>query len=56
MRAMSYRSYRLRTPGRNDGTARKVYEGERTNIKITTALDLLIAEAIVRDQGPGVRG
>jgi 2-C-methyl-D-erythritol 4-phosphate cytidylyltransferase len=34
----------------------KVYEGERTNIKITTALDLLIAEAILRDRGSGVRG
>lgn len=29
----------------------KVYEGERTNIKITTPLDLLIAEAIVRGRG-----
>lgn len=28
----------------------KVYEGERTNIKITTPLDLLIAEAILRGQ------
>jgi 2-C-methyl-D-erythritol 4-phosphate cytidylyltransferase len=26
----------------------KVYEGERTNIKITTPLDLWVAEAIVR--------
>jgi 2-C-methyl-D-erythritol 4-phosphate cytidylyltransferase len=29
----------------------KVYEGERTNIKITTPLDLLIAEAILKGQG-----
>jgi 2-C-methyl-D-erythritol 4-phosphate cytidylyltransferase len=29
----------------------KVYEGERTNIKITTPLDLLIAEAIVKGRG-----
>ena len=28
----------------------KVYEGERTNIKITTPLDLLIAEAILKGQ------
>jgi 2-C-methyl-D-erythritol 4-phosphate cytidylyltransferase len=28
----------------------KVYEGERTNIKITTPLDLMIAEAIIRGQ------
>jgi 2-C-methyl-D-erythritol 4-phosphate cytidylyltransferase len=34
----------------------KVYEGERTNIKITTALDLSIAEAILRDPGLGVAG
>jgi len=34
----------------------KVYEGERTNIKITTPLDLQIAEAIVRAQELGVRG
>ena len=33
----------------------KVYEGERTNIKITTPLDLLIAEAILRGQSLGVR-
>jgi 2-C-methyl-D-erythritol 4-phosphate cytidylyltransferase len=32
----------------------KVYEGERTNIKITTALDLLVAEAILRGQGSGI--
>ncbi|MFL5734926.1 MAG: 2-C-methyl-D-erythritol 4-phosphate cytidylyltransferase [Chloroflexia bacterium] len=32
----------------------KVYEGERTNIKITTALDLLIAEAILKGGGAGV--
>jgi 2-C-methyl-D-erythritol 4-phosphate cytidylyltransferase len=32
----------------------KVFEGERTNIKITTALDLLIAEAIVRSRESGV--
>lgn len=31
----------------------KVFEGEPANIKITTALDLLIAEAIVRDQASG---
>jgi len=29
----------------------KVYEGERTNIKITTPLDLLMAEAIVKGRG-----
>ncbi len=29
----------------------KVYEGERTNIKITTPLDLLIAEAILKGAG-----
>lgn len=29
----------------------KVYEGERTNIKITTPLDLLIAEAILKGLG-----
>jgi 2-C-methyl-D-erythritol 4-phosphate cytidylyltransferase len=29
----------------------RVYEGERTNIKITTPQDLLIAEAIVRGMG-----
>jgi len=29
----------------------KVYEGERTNIKITTPLDLLIAEAILKGMG-----
>src|SRR5436190_2988856 len=34
----------------------KVYEGERTNIKITTAQDLLIAEAIFKGRGSGVRG
>ena len=34
----------------------KVYEGERTNIKITTAEDLLIAEAIVRGWELGIRG
>jgi 2-C-methyl-D-erythritol 4-phosphate cytidylyltransferase len=34
----------------------KVYEGERTNIKITTPLDLQIAEAILRAQELGVRG
>jgi 2-C-methyl-D-erythritol 4-phosphate cytidylyltransferase len=34
----------------------KVFEGERTNIKITTALDLLIAEAIIRGQGTGIGG
>ena len=28
----------------------KVYEGERTNIKITTPLDLLIAEAVLKGQ------
>src|SRR5206468_441820 len=33
----------------------KVYEGERTNIKITTALDLLLAEAILRGRELGVR-
>jgi 2-C-methyl-D-erythritol 4-phosphate cytidylyltransferase len=38
------------------GHAVKVFEGERTNIKITTPLDLWIAEAIVRGQGPGARG
>jgi 2-C-methyl-D-erythritol 4-phosphate cytidylyltransferase len=32
----------------------KVFEGERTNIKITTALDLLIAEAIVKSRESGV--
>lgn len=31
----------------------KVYEGDPTNIKITTPLDLRIAEAILKDQGPG---
>lgn len=30
----------------------KVFEGERTNIKITTPLDLRIAEAIIKDTGP----
>ncbi|MEO6458287.1 MAG: 2-C-methyl-D-erythritol 4-phosphate cytidylyltransferase [Chloroflexia bacterium] len=34
----------------------KVYEGERTNIKITTPLDLWVAEAIVRGQGSGIGG
>ena len=34
----------------------KVYEGERTNIKITTPLDLLVAEAILRGQTLGVGG
>ena len=36
----------------------KVYEGERTNIKITTDLDLLVAEAILRARVPdaGDRG
>ena len=34
----------------------KVYEGERTNIKITTAEDLLIAEAIVRGWELGIKG
>ncbi len=29
----------------------KVYEGERTNIKITTPLDLIIAEAILKGRG-----
>ncbi len=29
----------------------KVYEGEQTNIKITTTLDLLIAEAILKGKG-----
>jgi 2-C-methyl-D-erythritol 4-phosphate cytidylyltransferase len=29
----------------------KVYEGERTNIKITTPQDLLIAEAILKGMG-----
>ncbi|HEX9987215.1 MAG TPA: 2-C-methyl-D-erythritol 4-phosphate cytidylyltransferase [Chloroflexia bacterium] len=38
------------------GHAVKIFEGERTNIKITTPLDLWIAEAIVRGQGPGARG
>jgi 2-C-methyl-D-erythritol 4-phosphate cytidylyltransferase len=38
------------------GHAVKVFEGERTNIKITTPLDLWIAEAIVRGQGAGGRG
>lgn len=33
------------------GHAVKVYEGERTNIKITTPLDLLIAEAILKGIG-----
>jgi 2-C-methyl-D-erythritol 4-phosphate cytidylyltransferase len=32
----------------------KVFEGERTNIKITTPLDLLVAEAIIRGQKMGV--
>lgn len=31
----------------------KVYEGERTNIKITTPLDLLVAEAILRGHKMG---
>ena len=31
----------------------KVYEGERTNIKITTPLDLRVAEALLRGQGLG---
>ena len=34
----------------------KVYEGERTNIKITTPLDLLVAEAILRGLQMGIRG
>ena len=34
----------------------KVYEGERTNIKITTPLDLLVAEAILRGHAMGVGG
>jgi 2-C-methyl-D-erythritol 4-phosphate cytidylyltransferase len=34
----------------------KVFEGERTNIKITTPLDLYIAEAIIRAQTPGMQG
>lgn len=34
----------------------KVYEGERTNIKITTPLDLLVAEAIARGHEQGIRG
>jgi 2-C-methyl-D-erythritol 4-phosphate cytidylyltransferase len=31
----------------------KVFEGERTNIKITTPMDLWIAEAIIRSKGSG---
>lgn len=34
----------------------KVYKGERTNIKITTPLDLLVAEAILRGLQMGVKG
>jgi 2-C-methyl-D-erythritol 4-phosphate cytidylyltransferase len=34
----------------------KVFEGDRANIKITTSQDLLIAEALLRDQGAGARG
>jgi 2-C-methyl-D-erythritol 4-phosphate cytidylyltransferase len=34
----------------------KVYEGERTNIKITTTDDLLMAEGIIRGRGSGTRG
>ena len=33
----------------------KVYEGERTNIKITTPLDLWVAEAMLRGSGGGVQ-
>ena len=33
-----------------------VVAGSPFNIKITTALDLLIAEAIVKDRGSGVGG
>ena len=35
------------------GHAVRVYEGDPTNIKITTPLDLWIAEAIVRGRGSG---
>ncbi|HUP26914.1 MAG TPA: 2-C-methyl-D-erythritol 4-phosphate cytidylyltransferase [Chloroflexia bacterium] len=34
----------------------KVFEGERTNIKITTPLDLWVAEAMLRGQSSGVGG
>ncbi|MBF6612402.1 MAG: 2-C-methyl-D-erythritol 4-phosphate cytidylyltransferase [Chloroflexi bacterium] len=37
------------------GRAVKVFEGERTNIKITTPLDLRLAEAILREQGEAFR-